>query len=88
MLPNKYLVFKIPYSRKTFEGENFRKFQGFVTIWESFPHEIWGRGTIGSTSKQFTGKVSLFCCLSTHNNTDSNKLVIFSSIALYNGDTL
>ena len=30
--------------QETFEGENFREFQGFVAICGRFLHKIWGRG--------------------------------------------
>ena len=30
--------------QETFEGENFRKFQGFVAVCKRFLHEIWGCG--------------------------------------------
>ena len=32
--------------RETFEGENFRKFRGFVAIRKSFLCEIWGCGVL------------------------------------------
>ena len=34
--------------RETFEGENFRKFRGFVAIRESFFREIWGVAFFGT----------------------------------------
>ena len=33
--------------RKTFEGENFHKVNGFVTVRESFLCEIWGVASFG-----------------------------------------
>ena len=37
-----YMYFYFTVWPETFEGENFRKFHGFVAIRKSFLHEIWG----------------------------------------------
>ena len=52
MLPNKYLVFKIQYSRKTFEGENVCKFQGLWLSAKVFFTKFQGVAPTGGTSEQ------------------------------------
>ena len=41
-----YQTFPITIQRETFEGENFRKFCGFVAIRKSLLCEIWGCGIL------------------------------------------
>ena len=54
---------KLPYSRKlsrekTFEGENFCAFHGFVAICESFLHEILGVASFGAAKASNLRKFS------------------------------
>ena len=51
------ICFLLPYSGKTFEGENFHEFRGFVAIHESFLCEIWGCGILWCGKSEQSAKV-------------------------------
>ena len=47
-----------------FQGENFSEFHGFVAIYESFLHKIWGvayfGGKMEQSAKVFSAKIVFF----------------------------
>ena len=45
---------------KTFKGENFSKFQGFVAIHKSFAAKLGGVASFGSTSEQSAKVLKVF----------------------------
>ena len=45
---------------EAFEGENFREFQDFVAIPDSFRHEIWGHDSTSQQSVKFSSRKLYF----------------------------